>query len=114
MAKNFVQHGHTVTCVAPAGGVVAGTLYLIGALPVVAAINAAEGESFEGHTVGVWDFNNKTAANTPTLGAKAYLTAAGTEITTTATSNTLIGVFLSSGGSGSTACRVRLNGVAPA
>lgn len=114
MAKNFVQPGHTIACVAPVGGVIAGKLYLLGALLVVAAITAAEGESFEGHTGGVWDFTNKTAANTPTFGAKAYLNAAGTEITTTASGNTFIGVFLSSGGGGSGLCRVRLNGVAPA
>lgn len=114
MAKNFVQHGDTITCVAPAGGVIAGQIYLLGALVVVASITAAAGELFEGHTKGIWDFNNKTAANTPAFGAKAYLNAAGTEITTTASGNTFIGVFISSGGGASTACRVRLNGVAAA
>jgi predicted RecA/RadA family phage recombinase len=114
MAKNFVQAGEAITCVAPAGGVVAGTVYLLGGLIVVAATSAAVGESFEGHTGGVWDFTNKTLANTPAFGARAYLTAAGTEITTTLAGNTLIGVFLSSGGGASGLCRVRLNGTAPA
>lgn len=114
MAKNFVEKGDTITCVAPVGGVVSGVLYLIGALAVVAAITAAAGEEFEGHVTGVWDFTNKTPANTPTFGARAYLNAAGTEITTTASGNTFIGVFISSGGSGSGACRVRLNGTAAA
>lgn len=111
MAKNFVKEGNTITCVAPAGGVIAGVLILIGSLPVVPSITAAEGVEFEGHTVGVWEFKNKTLANTPTFGAKAYLNAAGTEITTTASGNNLIGAFLSSGGNGSGVCTVRLNGV---
>lgn len=111
MAKNFVQHGNTVTCVAPAGGVISGQLYLIGSLLVVAAITVAAGEEFEGHTQGVWAFNNKVSANTPAVFDKAYLTADGASITTTATSNTLIGVFMEAGVNASTACVVRLNGV---
>lgn len=112
MAKNFIQEGNTVTCVAPAGGVVAGKLVLIGALAVVPAITAAEAELFEGHVTGVWKFDNKTSANTPALFAKAYLSADGLSITTTATSNSLIGVFTEVGVNGSTECTVRLNGVA--
>ncbi len=112
MAKNFVKSGAVLPLVAPAGGVVSGMIYLIGSLIVVAATTVAAGEMFEGHTVGEWDFNIKTSANTPAVGAKAYLTAAGTEITTTASGNTLIGVFTAVGVNGSTACRVRLNGVA--
>lgn len=111
MAKNYVRRGAVVPLVAPVGGVVSGMIYLIGSLVVVAATTVAAGEMFEGHTVGEWDFNIKTLANTPTVGAKAYLTAAGTEITTTASGNTLIGVFTEAGVNGSTACRVRLNGV---
>lgn len=111
MAKNYVRSGAVVPLVAPVGGVVSGMIYLIGSLIVVAATTGAAGEMFEGHTVGEWDFNIKTLANTPAVGAKAYLTAAGTEITTTASGNTLIGVFTEAGVNGSTACRVRLNGV---
>lgn len=111
MAKNFVQHGKTLTCVAPAGGVTAGLLYLIGSLPVVADVTVAAGAEFEGHTGGVWAFNNKVSANTPAVFDKAYLTADGANITTTATSNTLVGVFTEVGLNGSTACVVRLNGV---
>jgi len=111
MAKNFVQHGNTVTCIAPTGGVVSGRLYRISALAVVAATDAAVGEEFEGHTKGVWNFNQKTLANTPAVFALAYLTSGG-EITTTASGNTLIGVFTQVGVNGSNACQIRLNGVA--
>lgn len=110
MAKNFVQHGNTLTCVAPAGGVINGRLYKIGSLIVVADTDAAEGVEFEGHTQGVWNFNQKTAANTPAVNAPAYLTSGG-EITTTASGNSLVGVFTVAGVNGSTACQVRLNGV---
>ena len=112
MAKNFVQHGDTVTCVAPTGGVVAGKLYLIGSLFVVAATTVAEGVEFEGHTKGVWKFNNKVSANTPAKFSKAYLTADGASITTTASGNSLCGVFMEVGLNASTECVVRLDGVA--
>lgn len=112
MAKLFVQHGNTMTFIAPAGGVVNGKLYIQGAIPHVADITAAEGQSYEGHIVGVWGFTNKTAADTPAQWAKAYLKADGTEITSTATGNKLIGVFAEAGVDGSTDCVIRLNGVA--
>ena len=109
MAKNFVQHGNTLSLVAPTGGVVSGMVYLIGALAVIAEHTAAEGELFEGTTVGVYSLP-KVSADTPAQGAKAYLKADGTAVTTTATSNTLIGVFTEAYANGTTSANVRLNG----
>lgn len=54
MAKNFIQAGHVLTLIAPAGGVVSGGIYAIGTLVVIANGDAAEGESFQCHTDGVW------------------------------------------------------------
>ncbi|SDS21141.1 Predicted phage recombinase, RecA/RadA family [Halopseudomonas xinjiangensis] len=70
MAKNYVQDGRVLSFTAPAGGVVSGGLYAIGALVVVAASTAAEGEPFEGHTGGVW---NVPAAAGLTAGAAVGL-----------------------------------------
>lgn len=112
MAKNFVQHGKTVTCVAPTGGVVNGMIYRINNLVVVADHDAAEGENFEGHTVGVWDFNIGASAVTITPGQPAYLAANGASLTNaSATGLFRVGVFLTDKANGSTACRVRLDGV---
>ena len=118
MAKNWVQKGHTVTCIAPNAGVTAGVLLLIGALPVVpditvsSVVATANDTPFEGHTGGVWDFNTKVSADDPTEYVPAYLTPGGALTVDGDAGNFLVGVFVSSGGNGSTACRVRLDGVA--
>lgn len=52
--NNFQNPGWTMTFTAPAGGVVSGTAYLIGAKLVVAAITVAAGLPFEGATFGVF------------------------------------------------------------
>ena len=109
MAKNWIQKGDVITCVAPAGGVVSGTPYLIGALIVVAMTSAAANANFEGAVNGVFKFT-KVQADTPTALAKAYLKSDGT-VTTTASGNTLIGVFTKAYGNTDTTAEVRLNGV---
>lgn len=111
MAKNHVQVGDTLSLIAPTGGVVSGMIYVVGALPVVAEFSAAVGEPFEGSTVGVYNFP-KEVADAPAQGAKAYLKADGTVITSVATSNKLVGVFTQAYVNGDTKCDVRLNGVA--
>jgi len=54
MAKNYVQDGNVLQLTAPAGGVVSGGIYAIGALVVVAIADAKAGETFAGATNGVW------------------------------------------------------------
>jgi len=108
--KNYIQEGKVVTAVAPAGGVVAGNIYVIGVLVMVASTSQAVGDQFEGETQGVFEFN-KTSANTPTQFANAYWDATAEEVTTTATANTLIGVFMKAYANGDTKAEVRLNGV---
>jgi predicted RecA/RadA family phage recombinase len=107
--KNWIQEGKNVTAVAPTGGVVAGTPVLIGALLLVPAITAAEGVEFEGVTCGVFELP-KTSANTPTQFAKAYWNSTAGEATTTASGNTLMGVFMQAYANGDTVCHVRLDG----
>lgn len=54
MAKNYVQDGHVLSLVAPAGGVSSGSPVKVGALMVVALTAASEGELFTGRSCGVW------------------------------------------------------------
>lgn len=107
--KNYLQVGLTLALVS-ASAVVSGMVTMVGSLPVVPVTDAGIGEEFEGQTQGVFSFP-KTLANTTTLGAKIYLKADGTEVTTTATGNTLIGVATSVTTSSDTHVEVRLNGV---
>lgn len=108
--KNFVQVGHTLPMIAMTGGVVSGKPYKIESLVGVATGTAAETEEFELATVGVFELP-KVAADSGNAGAKAYLKASTTDITTVATGNTLVGVFTEAPVAAATTCVVRLNGV---
>lgn len=114
MASNFRKQGDTVTLVAPSGGVVAGVLYVIGALPVVALKSVAEGASFEGRVTGQFDLT-KVGSQAWTQGAKINWDAGNSRCTTATTTGFFpIGVATAAVGSGAgeTTGSVRLNGVA--
>lgn len=108
MAKNFVQPGHVLTLIAPAGGVVSGNGYLIGALFVVALISAPEGQPFEGQCTGVFRLP-KTSTEAWTEGAAVYWDADAGEATTVATDNTLIGHAVAAASNPSSHGSVRLS-----
>jgi predicted RecA/RadA family phage recombinase len=91
--KNYVQDGVTLTLTAPSGGVVSGSAYLIGSILVVAVATVAETLPFVGQRCGVFSLP-VTAANTPAEGGKAYWNDTAKEVTTTASGNTLVGVFV--------------------
>lgn len=73
--KNFVQPGHVLTFVAPAGGVVTGVAVLIGATVVVPSVTAAEGADFEGAIEGVFELI-KAAGAAWDQGAPVYFDSA--------------------------------------
>jgi predicted RecA/RadA family phage recombinase len=52
--NNFIKPGEIVTYTAPAGGVISGNAYMIGALLVVATNTIAAGLPFEGATEGIF------------------------------------------------------------
>lgn len=62
--KNHVQPGRMMDFTAPSGGVVSGTPLLIGALIVIPAATAAQGDRFAGATEGVFDVPAATHATT--------------------------------------------------
>ncbi|UDL03979.1 DUF2190 family protein [Marinobacter sp. CA1] len=88
MARNYVKPGNVLTLTAPSGGVVSGGGYVVGDLFVIAVHNAAEGEPFEGNAVGAWDLP-KASSDPWGEGVKVYWD--GTQATTVATDNHLIG-----------------------
>lgn len=111
--NNFIQPGYVVTLTAPSGGVTSGTGYKIGQLFVVAANDAAEGDPFEGQTIGVFTLP-KTTGQSWAEGALLYWDDSADKATTTATGNLLIGSAVVAGASGDTTGAVRLNGTAGA
>tara|TARA_R110002124_G_scaffold173690_4_gene341334 strand:- start:24953 stop:25414 length:462 start_codon:yes stop_codon:yes gene_type:complete len=91
--KNFIQPGETLDLLAPSGGVTSGLGYLIGALFVVAAVTAAEGETFAGARTGVFDLDATTHASTQAFAAgdPVYWNDTTKKVTATATGNQIIG-----------------------
>lgn len=89
--KNSIQEGMTLSLPAPAGGVVAGRVYVFGDIVSVAVSTAAAGlvTTFE-TTPSVYEFT-KVNGEAWTLGAKLYWDAVNFRMTTTAAGNTLVG-----------------------
>lgn len=110
--NNFVQPGDVVTMTAPAGGVVSGQGYLIGALFGVATNTVAEGSEFEMSLAGVVSLAK--AAETWVAGDAIYWDDAAAEATTdsAADANVLIGAATVDSASTAALGTVRLNGVA--
>lgn len=108
--KNFIQPGNTITLIAPAT-VTSGSGVLVGAIFGIAAHDTASGDALEAVTTGVFDLN-KIGSQAWAPGDRIYWDNTNKRVTKVATDNTLIGVALSTVGSGSdeTTGRVRLNG----
>lgn len=107
--KNYVQPGDVLTLIAPSGGVVSGTPYLIGTIFAIAAYSAAAGAEFEGKVCGVFDVP-KVSAQAWTQGATIYWDDTAKLFTTVSTSNTKVGVATLAAANPSSTGRVRLNG----
>ncbi|SEG12409.1 DUF2190 family protein [Marinobacterium lutimaris] len=109
--KNFVQKGETVDFIAPTGGAAAGIPLVVGSLVVIPVLSVPEGYECVGTVEGVFNLP-KLSTDTPGQFGKAYWDATNGYVTTTATDNTEIGVFMEALASGTTEADVRLNGVA--
>lgn len=106
--KNYIQHGDEVTVAAPYD-VASGAGFLVGSLFAVAMTTASSGADVVGSTCGVYDLK-KTSAQAWTVGAKVYWDNTAKEVTTTSTSNTLIGCAIEAAANPSSTGKVRLNG----
>jgi predicted RecA/RadA family phage recombinase len=105
--KNFVQTGDTITVPAPAD-VSSGDLVMVGKLFGVAAFDADSGDDVEITTKGVFTLP-KTSAQAWTVGAAVYWDATNSVVTTTSTSNTLIGHAVAAAANPSATGIVRLS-----
>lgn len=105
--KNYIQEGDLIALAAPYA-VSSGGGALIGAVFGVAVTDLANGEVGNFALKGV--FAQPKATGAATLGAKAYWDNTNKNITATAGSHTLVGVFVAAYASGDTTANVRLNG----
>jgi predicted RecA/RadA family phage recombinase len=110
---NYVAPGEVLEYTAPSGGVVSGIAYKIGSVVVIATVDAAEDEKFNGLVVGIVSYT-KPGSQAWTEGVKIYWDDSAKKMTSTAGSNTLVGVAAEAvaGGAEDTTGKVRLVGVA--
>ncbi|MGA3769663.1 DUF2190 family protein [Ralstonia pseudosolanacearum] len=105
--KNYVQQGDTLTLTAPYA-VNAGDAVLVGKIFGVAIASIAAGADGEFVTEGVFDLP-ALGTDTPAQGAVLYWDSANKRLTTTATSNTRVGVATAAKAAGVTAVRIKLD-----
>lgn len=106
--KNFVQTGDALTIVAPYA-LTSGQGALLGSLFGVAASNAASGANVEIVPEGVFDIT-ALSTDTGTVGTKMYWDNTNRRLTTTLTSNTLVGCLTAAKGGTDATARVYLDG----
>lgn len=112
--KNSVQsEADAIDFLAPAGGVVGGQGFLLGAIFGVVRHSAAQGAKSILDLKGTFTLP-KTAGNTPAPGAALYWDDTAKSITTTVGSNVKAGIHagLAAAAGGDATLPVRLNGVA--
>lgn len=109
--KNFIQRGDVITVTAPTGGVTSGQGVLVGNLFGVAATTAAEGESVEIATVGVYELP-KLASAVIAAGARVAWNDTANQVVLPSTGMVPIGIATIAAGNGAPTVHVRLDGVA--
>lgn len=110
MAKNVTQDGDRLTVVAPAA-VASGDLVLVGNAFGIAITSASSGANVAIETGVVADLPKTNAASmSMAAGALAYWDNSGKKVTTSATSNTKIGVAMAAVSNTAETVSVRLNG----
>ncbi|MEW9617447.1 DUF2190 family protein [Shinella sp. S4-D37] len=110
MAKNHIQRGSTITVVAPAD-VLSGGGVLVGDIFGVAQHDALSGAPVEIKVDEVWELAKTSAQAWASVGLPIYWDASGKVVTTTASTNKLIGVNLAVAANPSDTGIVRLNGI---
>ncbi len=104
--RNYIQPGNSLDLTAPAGGLKSGQAVVIGALFGIAAKDATEGAKVTLAVDGVFTLPKATGSSLGE-GQKAYWT--GTEVSGTATGNTLIGHVVEAADTAATETKVRLS-----
>lgn len=106
--KGYIQDGDTLPFVAPYD-VAAGGGALVGSLFVVAIAAVLSGKGGQGRRRGVMDIA-KATGEAWTQGQKVYWDNTAKKLTTTSTSNTLVGVAAQIQASGDTVGRAMITG----
>lgn len=107
MATNYVQEGKTLNYAPSGADVASGEFVVIGVIGGVAKSAIADGKTGAVHICGV--FSVAKASGAITQGAKLYWNSTNSNLTTTASGNTLVGVAAEAAASGDATAKLLLN-----
>jgi predicted RecA/RadA family phage recombinase len=107
MATNYIQEGKALNYTPSGADVASGDFLVIGAIGAVAKTDIADGKTGAVHICGV--FSVAKASGAITQGAKLYWNSTNSNLTTTASGNTLVGVAAAAAASGDATVPLLLN-----
>lgn len=107
MATNYVQEGKTLNYTASGADIASGDFVLIGTIGGVAKTDIADGKTGAVHISGVYSIPKASGAITQ--GAKLYWNTTNSNLTTTASGNTIVGVAAEAAASGDANAKLLLN-----
>ena len=107
MATNFVQEGKALNHTPSGSSLASGDFLLLGAIGAVATTDIADGKTGAVHISGV--FSVVKASGAVTQGQKLYWNSTNSNLTTTATGNTIVGVAAEAAASGDANVKILLN-----
>jgi len=107
MATNYVQEGKALNYTPSGADVASGDFLLIGAIGGVAKTDIADGKTGAAHVSGV--FSVVKASGAVTQGQKLYWNTSNSNLTTTASGNTIVGVAAEAAASGDANVKILLN-----
>lgn len=107
MATNFIQEGKALNYTPSGADVSSGDFLVIGSIGAVAKTDIADGKTGAVHVTGV--FSVAKASGAITQGAKLYWNSTNSNLTTTASGNTLVGVAAAAAASGDATVPLLLN-----
>lgn len=107
MATNYIQEGKALNYTPSGADVSSGDLVIMGAIAGIAKTDIADGKTGAVHISGV--FSVAKASGAVSQGAKLYWSSANSNLTTTASGNTLVGVAAAAALSGDATIPLLLN-----
>lgn len=107
MATNYIQEGKSLNYTPSGADVASGDFVLIGMIGAIAKTAIADGKTGAVHLSGV--FSVPKASGAVTQGAKLYWSTANSNLTTTASGNTVVGVAAEAAASGDANVKILLN-----
>ncbi len=107
MATNYIQEGKSLNYTPSGAAVASGDFILLGAIGAISKTDIADGKTGAVHICGV--FSVPKASGAVTQGAKLYWSAANSNLTTTASGNTIVGVAAAAAASGDSNVQILLN-----